>query len=230
MNKETCANQHTKPCENCPWRRKSLAGYLGASTPEAFLAAAIDQNEHRMPCHVHVNYRASDWRDQVEVVPQCAGRAIFLANLDAIPKSKRIMREPQIKPDPKAVFTSGDEFLTHHKSKPKLSKVRKKKKPDHDFFAELVLPADRVEAEIVKLQHIKRFVSHRDGFGDDNHAAIEAQIEILKERLSYGQTVDKYEEHACFMAAIDAADFLSGENDVKTLTGKDGWSSLARLK
>ncbi len=230
MSKNTCAKQHTKPCQTCPWRRKSLAGYLGASKPEQFLTTAEDPIEHRMPCHMQVNYRAKDWRDQVDVAPQCAGRAVFLANQDFIPKTDRIMREPQIKPDAKNVFVSGAEFLAHHTGEIKPPKVRAEKYPDHDFFADLKLPEARIEAEIAKLRHIKPFVARRNGFGDDNHEAIETQIKVLQEGLSYERAVDQYREHPCFESAVEAADFITGDSGVDTLAGDSGWAGIARPK
>ena len=227
MSKSTCSKQHSKPCQTCPWRRKSLAGYLGATTPEQFLAAAQDPVENRMPCHMKVNYNDKKWRDQVSEAPQCAGRAIFLANDNFVPKTTRVMREPQIKPDAKTVFASGEEFLVHHKGGVKPPSRRRKEKPKPDFFAGLTLPEDRIEAEIIKLRHIKPLVKRFNGFGDDNHQAIETQIEVLQAKLTYARTVDKYREHPCFEAAVEASDFIANDNDVDSLAGKDGWASIA---
>lgn len=44
--------------------------------------------------------------------------------------------------------------------------------------------AKQIEAEAKKLAEMKTSVRHFTTFGDDNHAAIEIQIEVLKEDMS----------------------------------------------
>lgn len=100
-----------KPCDKCPMRRKSMPGYLGASTPADFIASV--HNDAQMPCHLTVDYEDPDWREQLMngQARACAGIAIYFANIC------KVSRDPErrrLKPDHKAVFSSPREFLAHH--------------------------------------------------------------------------------------------------------------------
>lgn len=105
-------SQHTTPCSQCPWRRASAPGYLGASTPEQFLAQA--ESETRMPCHCTVDYERADWQEQVQTKPRCAGHAAYLRNRCKQPRDQGLadfVRQVDRNPD---VFTRPEEFLRHH--------------------------------------------------------------------------------------------------------------------
>lgn len=105
--------QHLTPCAECPWRRSSAPGYLGASTPQEFLACA--DSEARMPCHVHLDYEDPEWEGKVPQVPRCAGRAIHYRNRCKQPRSPG-EREfvNSVQADPVNVFQWPDEFIAHH--------------------------------------------------------------------------------------------------------------------
>lgn len=75
---------------------------------------------------------------------------------------------------------------------------------------------------IVKLKTFRR----RTLFGDDNVAAINAQIEVLKEGLSEGDVDDRqdnetYSEHTAYIAR-DAAQWLHGHTDQPPAAGWKG--------
>lgn len=61
-----------------------------------------------------------------------------------------------------------------------------------------------IEAEIAALEALKPNVRHFTFFNDDNHAAIDAQIHVLRERL----TSDGVHE-----AFGDPAEFMHGDDD-----------------
>lgn len=106
---DTCVHkQHNRPCGDCPWRRNSAAGWLGASEPGEFL----EQSESglRMPCHTTVNYEKSDWKDSANNAPECAGHAIYLANRCKLPASDRL----KLPSDRETVFSWPHEFVAHH--------------------------------------------------------------------------------------------------------------------
>lgn len=89
--------QHTKPCADCPWARGAVKGWLGSSTPEQWLQAA--HGESLIDCHT--------------VIPwQCAGSAIYRANVGKVPRDASLLRLP---PDKKCVFSTPMEFIEHHK-------------------------------------------------------------------------------------------------------------------
>src|SRR6478609_9415624 len=90
--------QHTRPCSDCPWRRDSLPGWLGSRTADAWLKSA--HGEDMTYCHTVLG-------------PQCAGLAIYRANVCKIPRDPEALRLPK---DCETVFASPNEFLDHHES------------------------------------------------------------------------------------------------------------------
>lgn len=89
--------QHTSPCSDCPFARNSLPGWLGRMSPEQWMMAA--HGETFAECHTRISM-------------QCAGMAIFRANVCKSPRSEAILRLP---PNQIKVFANNAEFLTHHK-------------------------------------------------------------------------------------------------------------------
>lgn len=104
-----CPNQHRQPCQECPWRRDSIPGYLGASNVIDFLET--EESEARMPCHMQVDYERDDWREQADNAPQCAGRAIYLSNRCKSPRNPDLLKLPA---DRASVFSFPMEFAEHH--------------------------------------------------------------------------------------------------------------------
>jgi hypothetical protein len=88
--------QHKKPCSDCPFRRTSLKGWLGGMKPEFFTQFA--HREGVYPCHT---------KDGA----QCAGMAVFRANICKAPRNKEALVVGQ---DKRNVFAWDDEFLKHH--------------------------------------------------------------------------------------------------------------------
>lgn len=88
--------QHHKPCGDCPWARTALNGWLGMMTPEAWLHEARSESAH--DCHTLSG-------------AQCAGLAIYRANVCKSPRDKRVLRLPV---DRERVFATPGEFLAHH--------------------------------------------------------------------------------------------------------------------
>jgi hypothetical protein len=108
--------QHTTPCKECPWRKNSAPGWLGASTPEQFIAQA--EAGIKMPCHCAVNYERADWKEQSETAPRCAGHAIYLRNRCKMPIEPGLAAFVRtVEPSP-AVFTRPEQFLSHHNGDP----------------------------------------------------------------------------------------------------------------
>lgn len=70
-----------------------------------------------------------------------------------------------------------------------------------------------VAAEIAALQAVKTQVPKYSHFGDNNHAAINAQIAVLTERMTRDQVRARFPEDGAdklFMALI-AADWMEGD-------------------
>ena len=52
-----------------------MRGWLGAYTPEGFIATAMA--DVRLPCHTAVDYDADDWEELAEAAPECTGNAVI---------------------------------------------------------------------------------------------------------------------------------------------------------
>lgn len=87
--------QHTSPCSDCPWRRDSLAGWLGGNTADEWVAMA--HADVHIPCHTRPDH-------------QCAGNAIYRRN------ACKSVRPPllTLERDTDKVFNWPNEFLAHH--------------------------------------------------------------------------------------------------------------------
>jgi len=102
-----------KPCGECPFRRKSIPGWLGADNAAGFMATTMA--DHPMPCHSTVDYERADWNDDLfsaeTEARYCAGALIFFANIG---KLSRDRNRPRLPADPKNVFKTPAEFIAHH--------------------------------------------------------------------------------------------------------------------
>jgi len=95
--------QITKPCEDCPFRRVALAGWLADQTPAEYCQMA--HSDDLIQCHT------KKFEDGDHV--QCAGAAIYRANV-----AKRCDPPNLTLPkDPQAVFSTPLEFVEHHSRK-----------------------------------------------------------------------------------------------------------------
>jgi len=112
--------QHQKPCKACPWRKASAKGWLGDSTPVEFMQTS--EAEHRMPCHLHVDYERPEWRSDAENAPQCVGRAVHFANRCKQPRNTDLLHMPA---DREQVFSNPQDFIDHHTldGKPKTIRI-----------------------------------------------------------------------------------------------------------
>jgi len=101
----------------------------------------------------------------------------------------------------------------------------------------------QIEAEIKKLSEMKPNVKRTSIFGDNHHDAIDAQIEVLKNRLTEDEVYDRFpsmeelEDRANHGEEVDdegypsnvideaiyAAQWLAGESEDKI---SDGWKEL----
>lgn len=104
-----------KPCKECPFRRKSMPGHTGDTEPEEFIQTALA--DYRMPCHLTIDYSDPEWKekfDQKQIGKECAGNAVFFANICKVPRDRSRLR---LKEDEINVFSTATEFVAHHLSK-----------------------------------------------------------------------------------------------------------------
>lgn len=100
----TVATQHTGPCSDCPFSVYSINGWLGKSTPEDFIQLA--HSDSLYSCHALVRPGRKEL--------QCAGLAVFRANICKVPRDQSVLRLPQ---DKKMVFPTATAFLEHHRAR-----------------------------------------------------------------------------------------------------------------
>jgi hypothetical protein len=122
------------PCKQCPWRRKSAAGWLGSGTPESFVATLLLDVEP-LPCHSTVNYNRPDWhmrwvRGLDKGAKLCRGAITAARNRGKMPR----FGPRDATADHERVFSSFAEFIEHHRG----SSVRswQEPKPETLEFAE----------------------------------------------------------------------------------------------
>lgn len=94
----------------------------------------------------------------------------------------------------------------------------------------------QINDEIAALKLIKPQVREYTAFGDSNHEAIDAQIEVLEKRMSGDDVHDSYQpdetnedderSESVFFAALEAHDWMRGTSDDEPPS--DGWRSAVK--
>lgn len=99
------------PCKECAFRRDSTPGFLGGSPTETFVGQVF--GPFVIPCHCACDFEDPNWKDKVFETPQCAGTAIFRANLGL----DRVLPQQlhKLPADHDLVFSNPAEFMAHHK-------------------------------------------------------------------------------------------------------------------
>ena len=99
----------TKPCAGCPFRRDIKPGYLGGSPLTCYVGQI--SGPFILACHMSSEYSSKPDESCLEM-PQCAGAAIFRANVGVAEKMpKAFHRLPH---DYASVFATFAEFFAHH--------------------------------------------------------------------------------------------------------------------
>ena len=74
---------------------------------------------------------------------------------------------------------------------------------------------EELDEEISLLAKLRGIIPARSWFGADNHAAIDAQIRVLRERLSREDVEEIWDRDGVnlyvFCSVLDAADWLNGD-------------------
>lgn len=117
--------QITKPCEDCPFSRKSISGWLGGSSPAEYCLDA--HQDSLIECHTKLMGG--------EPI-QCAGAAIYRANVC------KCCDGFSLPVDKERVFASPKEFLEHH-TKSKLTD-KKISKMTAEVFAKRIEAANNL--------------------------------------------------------------------------------------
>lgn len=94
---------------------------------------------------------------------------------------------------------------------------------DRHYRAIVVKTDKERKAEADALEKIKPKVRAKSFFGDDNHAAIDAQVAVIRGLLTNEQIHGRYENDYALTSALEARQWLEGEMDGSLL---DEWKSL----
>lgn len=85
-----------------------------------------------------------------------------------------------------------------------------------------------IKQEIKDLKALKPRVRRSSAFGDDHHAAIDAQVEVLEYGLDEDEVEDRADENDwpdnVRDSAMEAARWMAGESELARLV--DDWESL----
>lgn len=92
--------QHTAPCSDCPWSRKSFPGWTGPNTAQEWVSCA--HSDQRINCHTRTDRSGEPW--------QCAGAAIYRTHICKSPRDPQVLELPANK----ALVFSWGEFEKHH--------------------------------------------------------------------------------------------------------------------
>ncbi len=85
-----------------------------------------------------------------------------------------------------------------------------------------------VTAQIKALREIMPKVVHFNFFGDDNHAAIEAQIEVLRSEMHDDEIDAQGWKESVASAARDARLWLDGDRDDDNMDLVSEWKEIAK--
>lgn len=119
----------TEPCKQCPFRKKSLPGYLGPWNADELIASIGYQP---FPCHCTI--KADSPTYDVPGLQSCAGAAIYLNNKLQLARDPDTMKHQDllrgISAELKAtVFSSQKEFMDYHGERNRVFMESFEKKP-----------------------------------------------------------------------------------------------------
>lgn len=98
-----------KPCSNCPFRKDSQRGWLGASR----MTEIIKQDS--FVCHKTVDYSKEENEDDPNRL-QCAGHMLLLENNNMFVRLARALRQKLNLSGRELVFNNVKECINHHKN------------------------------------------------------------------------------------------------------------------
>ena len=111
----------TEPCSECPFRKKSLQGWLGRNSPIQMATDAL--SEVHLPCHVMVDYEDEDWHEKIyedgSKVEHCAGARACAKKSGQLPRDETL-RKMQEELQSSAIEECMDAptFLNYHNNAP----------------------------------------------------------------------------------------------------------------
>jgi hypothetical protein len=99
-----------KACGACPYSKTVVPGALGGSDPDVYVGQG--HGPFYLPCHKTCDFDNPDWKTDSQTPLQCAGAAIYRANID---RAKLMPLTLHTLPKDDSCFGSPEELLAHHK-------------------------------------------------------------------------------------------------------------------
>lgn len=136
-----------RPCAQCSFTKTTKPGNLGGSTPDVYIGQA--EGPFMVPCHMLCDFTDPNWKEKAFETGQCAGMAIYRANLglsDKMPSD--LLRLP---PSPE-VFESHEEFLAHHGEMPLVNAryILEEFNPQRMLLMQLIRQDNRIKPVVDK--------------------------------------------------------------------------------
>lgn len=101
------------PCADCPFRKTSARGWLGAATAQEFLDSTMHDAE--MPCHTAIDYGDKEWKEtQLPTADLCVGSLQFLNNQHKLPRSRKLSDACREVGQNDAIMDSPEQFMERH--------------------------------------------------------------------------------------------------------------------
>jgi hypothetical protein len=100
------------PCNECPWRRESLPGWLGPHDAEEWIN--LVHGDGQVACHKTIVVS-----DDPTGTTTCSGSAIYRRNVAKSPRG--VPADHQLDADTVNVFARPDQFTDHHDRKQKVA-------------------------------------------------------------------------------------------------------------
>ncbi len=86
---------------------------------------------------------------------------------------------------------------------------------------------ETIQAEIRTLSLLQPTIRATSAFGDDNRAAVDAQVTVLNENMSRDDIYARFGDTGYITdSALDARDWLDGESDSELLS--ENWAGLVQ--
>jgi hypothetical protein len=106
--------KHKTPCIECPWKRQSLAGWLGPQNADWYVDRI--RAEQPMACHMHFDDKThlKPENEAISDLPYCAGSLIVQRNMCKKPRDLEYATAVERVERTLAVFSHPFEFWKHH--------------------------------------------------------------------------------------------------------------------
>ncbi len=116
----------TKPCGECPFRRKAPAGWIGGHGHPKEITDIV-MSDQKFPCHTAVSAlenEGADFETAVDAAPYCVGSLIMMNNSCKLSRNRFVSDLQKRIGKSVEVFSNAYKFIEHHENGPR-KKARK---------------------------------------------------------------------------------------------------------